>query len=89
MALSLSQGSMGSLDMGGASTEIAFKVNKSHLSEPFYTNEVLFNRTYPVYARSYLCYGHIEAAARFLGHLVFTSVSDAVTLHGSEWWRRS
>jgi len=67
---------MGSLDMGGASTEIAFKLNEAaNLSVPFHTNEVLFNHTYPVYARSYLCYGHVEAEARFLGHLVYTQVS--------------
>ncbi len=56
--------------MGGASTEIAFKVDHVDESDPFYTRELLFNYSHPVYARSYLCYGHVESRARFLGHLM-------------------
>lgn len=62
--------------MGGASTEIAFKATPESASEPFYTKEVLFDKAHSIYARSYLCYGHVEAWARFLGHLVHKHVSE-------------
>lgn len=62
--------------MGGASTEIAFQADKPENStDPFYTNEVLFNRTHSIYARSYLCHGHVEAHTRFLGYLYHDQVS--------------
>lgn len=65
--------------MGGASTEIAFKADRQDESDPFYTNEVLFNHNHSVYARSYLCYGHIESYARFLGHLMSKSTRSGST----------
>ena len=58
---------VGSLDLGGASAEIAFEVPFN--SSTTTASEKLFNREYHLYARSYLCYGQTEAHARFLAHL--------------------
>ena len=61
--------------MGGASTEIAFKVSENTSRSSFSLNEVLFGKTFHLYARSYLCYGHNEAHHRFLGHLIAKNAS--------------
>ena len=62
----------GSLDLGGASVEIAFEPHNETIHHPveYMSREVLFNNTYNLYARSYLCYGHNEAQSRFLASLV-------------------
>ncbi|XP_064465833.1 ectonucleoside triphosphate diphosphohydrolase 2-like [Ornithodoros turicata] len=56
---------LGALDMGGASTQIAFQAdtpNSIHLK--------LYGRDYGVASRSYLCFGVNEAMRRFLARLV-------------------
>ena len=61
----------GSLDLGGASVEIAFELHNQTIHQPEYvSSEELFDITYNLYARSYLCYGHNEASSRFLASLV-------------------
>ena len=61
--------SIGALDLGGASTQIAFETNDTVQSE-FSKTEKLFGVTYNLYARSYLCYGENQAYARFLAYLI-------------------
>ena len=58
---------MGSLDLGGASTQIAFQVFGE---SPQTASEKLFSQKYNLFARSYLCYGVNEAYRRFLASLV-------------------
>ena len=60
---------MGSLDLGGASAEIAFQAVPSE-SPHYLTNVTIYDRSYTLYARSYLCYGLNEARLRFLAHLI-------------------
>ena len=66
---------MGSLDLGGASAEIAFLDSTSdpRSHTPYHTNVSLYDRSYTLYARSYLCYGLNEAYRRFLAHLINVS----------------
>ncbi|CAI8041509.1 Ectonucleoside triphosphate diphosphohydrolase 8 [Geodia barretti] len=68
---------MGSLDLGGASAEIAFLDSTSdpRSHTPYHTNVSLYDRSYTLYARSYLCYGLNEAYRRFLAHLINVSSS--------------
>lgn len=70
----LFQGLFGSLDMGGASVEIAFSVPPDFDSD-YYVTEMLMGKSEHLYARSYLCYGFKEARARYLAHLVNGTVS--------------
>ena len=58
--------SLGALDLGGASTQITFvPQNKSSATERFR----LYGKDYPVYTKSYLCYGLTEIYRRFLAQL--------------------
>lgn len=66
---------VGSLDLGGASSQIAFEVpNES----PYTASEKLFNRKYNLSARSYLCYGVNEAYRRFLASLINSAVQKDI-----------
>ena len=62
------QSTVGSLDLGGASTQIAFQVFDQ--SPGYRPSEKLFSQQYNLFARSYLCYGVNEARGRFLAHLI-------------------
>ena len=58
--------SSGALDLGGASTQITFvPQNKSLATKHF----KLYGKDYPVYTKSYLCYGLTEIYRRFLAQL--------------------
>ena len=76
----LQSGTTGSLDMGGASMEIAFLPADGLAIQPeFLSKEVLFGHSYNLYARSYLCYGQREAHSRLLAALV--DVQPKVSFH--------
>lgn len=71
---------MGTLDMGGASTEITFLHSSNHQSDdPYQTTITLFDNAHDLYARSYLCYGLNQARLRLLAHLY--NVSGSILLH--------
>ena len=62
---------MGSLDLGGASAEIAFQYQPHGTPQSEYEVTVeLFGKQHNLYARSYLCYGQNEAKWRLLAHLI-------------------
>lgn len=65
----------GSLDLGGASAEIAFlaPAPRDNPGSPYLINASLYDRNYTLYARTYLCYGLNEAYARFLAYLIHES----------------
>lgn len=54
---------VGSLDLGGASTQIAF-IPKHHGNAPHTAPRKLFGKSYMIYSYSYLCYGKSAAENR-------------------------
>ncbi|XP_042346574.1 ectonucleoside triphosphate diphosphohydrolase 3 [Plectropomus leopardus] len=60
---------VGSMDLGGASTQIAFDV-PDHLMGPDYMPVKLYGYPYNVYTHSFLCYGKNEADKRVLDKIV-------------------
>ncbi|XP_061633175.1 ectonucleoside triphosphate diphosphohydrolase 3 [Phyllopteryx taeniolatus] len=60
---------VGSMDLGGASTQIAFAVN-DELKGPDYMHIKLYGYPYNVYTHSFLCYGKNEAEKRVLDKVV-------------------
>lgn len=60
---------IGAMDMGGASLQIAFSP-KEEASSNFMETVELFGKLYNIYTRSYLCYGADEADRRLLASLV-------------------
>ena len=69
---------MGSLDLGGASTQIAFQVfDQPPGHKP---SEKLFSQQYNLFARSYLCYGVNEARGRFLASLVDSTLEVSIII---------
>ncbi|XP_026150151.1 ectonucleoside triphosphate diphosphohydrolase 3 [Mastacembelus armatus] len=60
---------VGSMDLGGASTQIAFAVQQD-LKGPDYIHVKLYGYPYNVYTHSFLCYGKNEAEKRVLDKVV-------------------
>ncbi|XP_010777189.1 ectonucleoside triphosphate diphosphohydrolase 3 [Notothenia coriiceps] len=60
---------VGSMDLGGASTQIAFAV-QGNLSGPDYLPVKLYGYPYNVYTHSFLCYGKNEAGRVILDKVV-------------------
>lgn len=58
----------GAVDLGGASTQIAFQVDTNISSGV--SSLQLYGRRYDVFAITYLCYGVNEVERRFLAHIV-------------------
>ncbi|XP_029959675.1 ectonucleoside triphosphate diphosphohydrolase 3 [Salarias fasciatus] len=63
---------VGSMDLGGASTQIAFAIPEAQ-SGPDYMYVKLYGYDYFVYTHSYLCYGKNEAEKRVLDKIVQSS----------------
>ncbi|CAL9705436.1 unnamed protein product [Knipowitschia caucasica] len=60
---------VGSMDLGGASTQIAFAVEQNLTGED-YLRVKLYGYTYTVYTHSFLCYGKNEAEKKVLDKIV-------------------
>ncbi|XP_061772216.1 ectonucleoside triphosphate diphosphohydrolase 3 isoform X2 [Nerophis ophidion] len=60
---------MGSMDLGGASTQIAFAA-EDELMGPDYMHIKLYGYNYNVYSHSFLCYGKNEAEKRILDKII-------------------
>lgn len=60
---------VGSMDLGGASTQIAFAVQDEQTGSE-YMHIKLYGYTYNVYTHSYLCYGKNEAEKMILDAVV-------------------
>lgn len=57
------------MDLGGASTQIAFVVDEQ-LNGPDYMHIKLYGYPYNVYTHSFLCYGKNEAEKRVLDKVI-------------------
>ena len=67
-------GTLGALDMGGASTQITFYTPDLKKEATNYTEEVqLYGANYSVYTNSYLCYGIDETIRKYMAYLVNVS----------------
>jgi apyrase len=64
---SLQKSTIGALDMGGASMQIAF-THDGPIDNDYTLMADLFGDSYNVYSRSYLCYGVNEAVRRILAY---------------------
>ncbi|AWO96921.1 putative ectonucleoside triphosphate diphosphohydrolase 3 [Scophthalmus maximus] len=71
---------VGSMDLGGASTQIAFAV-QDELKGPDYMHVKLYGYPYNVYTHSFLCYGKNEAEKRVLDKIVQESPDPAYILN--------
>ncbi|XP_069549273.1 ectonucleoside triphosphate diphosphohydrolase 3 [Brachyistius frenatus] len=60
---------VGSMDLGGASTQIAFAV-QDDLKGPDYLHVKLYGYSYNVYTHSFLCYGKNEAEKKVLDKVI-------------------
>lgn len=60
---------LGSMDLGGASTQIAFAVSDNFTGED-YLRVKLYGYPYNVYTHSFLCYGKNEAEKQVLDKIV-------------------
>ncbi|GLD70203.1 ectonucleoside triphosphate diphosphohydrolase 3 [Lates japonicus] len=71
---------VGSMDLGGASTQIAFAI-QDDLKGPDYMNIKLYGYPYRVYTHSFLCYGKNEAEKMVLDKVVQESSDPAYILN--------
>lgn len=76
----------GSMDLGGASTQIAFAVD-SNLTGPDYMPIKLYGYQYNVYTHSFLCYGKNEAEKRILDKIIqVQNVCVCASVQETDWW---
>ncbi|KAG7229410.1 hypothetical protein INR49_012801 [Caranx melampygus] len=71
---------IGSMDLGGASTQIAFAVDDD-LTGPDYMPIKLYGYQYNVYTHSFLCYGKNEAEKRILDKIIQESSDPAFVMN--------
>lgn len=71
---------VGSMDLGGASTQIAFAVPEE-LTGQDYLTVTLYGYDYNVYTHSFLCYGKNEAEKKVLASLVKASKDPTRVVH--------
>ncbi|KAM4581119.1 ectonucleoside triphosphate diphosphohydrolase 3 [Odontesthes bonariensis] len=71
---------VGSMDLGGASTQIAFAVQE-HGNGSDYMHVKLYGYPYYVYTHSFLCYGKNEAEKRVLDKVVQQSSGQAYVIN--------
>lgn len=70
---------VGSLDLGGASTQIAF-VSKD-VNAPYTSTRGLFGNDYTIYSYSYLCYGKSAAEKRVWAQIIVNNIDAANVSH--------
>lgn len=73
---------IGSLDLGGGSTEVTFvPENIRDIPEQYTSQPVLYGVNYTLYSHSYVCYGFKEAQRRLMAHLVEASNYSRHVIH--------
>lgn len=73
---------VGSMDLGGASTQIAFAIEGDYKGDD-YLHIKLYGYSYTVYTHSFLCYGKNEAEKTLLDKVL--RVRKAFAFSGSRW----
>ncbi|XP_036931147.1 ectonucleoside triphosphate diphosphohydrolase 3-like [Acanthopagrus latus] len=71
---------VGSMDLGGASTQIAFAIT-DNLTGPDYMSIKLYGYPYNVYTHSFLCYGNSEVEKRILDKIIQESSNPAYIIN--------
>ncbi|KAA8592114.1 ectonucleoside triphosphate diphosphohydrolase 2 isoform X1 [Etheostoma spectabile] len=61
---------IGALDLGGASTQIAFETSEKVEDKDNAMELKLYGKTYRIYTQSFLCYGQDQFLRRLLAHLI-------------------
>lgn len=76
------KGTIGALDLGGASTQITFQTDVQTESSDTSMNLKLYGQNYQLYTHSFLCYGQDQFLRRLLAHLITTQgVSSGEVSH--------
>ncbi|KAM7540324.1 hypothetical protein Aperf_G00000028810 [Anoplocephala perfoliata] len=70
---------VGALDLGGASTQIAF-IPKDHGAAPHTAPRKLFGKSYMIYSYSYLCYGKSAAENRIWAEILANETTFASSI---------
>ncbi|XP_063754394.1 ectonucleoside triphosphate diphosphohydrolase 2-like isoform X3 [Eleginops maclovinus] len=63
---------IGALDLGGASTQIAFETSEVVEDKDNVMELKLYGKTYRLYTQSFLCYGQDQFLRKLLAHLITT-----------------
>lgn len=66
------KGTIGALDLGGASTQITFLTDVHPESPDTSMNLKLYGQNYQLYTHSFLCYGQDQFLRKLLAHLIST-----------------
>lgn len=69
------KGTIGALDLGGASTQITFVTSEKEENPDDAMNLTLYGQNYKLYTHSYLCYGQDQFLRKLLAYLI-TNTSD-------------
>ncbi|XP_068560137.1 ectonucleoside triphosphate diphosphohydrolase 2-like [Cebidichthys violaceus] len=64
---------VGALDLGGASTQIAFETSEKVENKDNVMELKLYGQTYRLYTQSFLCYGQDQFLKKLLAHLITTA----------------
>ncbi|KAL3864539.1 hypothetical protein ACJMK2_006213 [Sinanodonta woodiana] len=76
------EGTIGALDMGGASTQITFYTpNFDNNTEPYRFHLNLYKQNYSVYTHSYLCYGINQAELKYQANLILDQGLNSTTIY--------
>lgn len=64
------KGTIGALDLGGASTQITFVTSEKEENPDDAMNLTLYGQNYKLYTHSYLCYGQDQFLRKLLAYLI-------------------
>jgi len=75
---------VGALDLGGASTQIAFEISEE--VEDNVMELKLYGQTYRLYSQSFLCYGQDQFLKRLLAQLITVRLDTWKQRHVLLFW---
>lgn len=71
---------IGALDLGGASTQIAFETSEKVENKDNAMELKLYGQTYRIYTQSFLCYGQDQFLRKLLAHLIKVLLKKVISL---------